>query len=192
MPLELWKMWWSVQQVKYHHGLWCWSLVWYWHYWVLKTSVHLRWMPNDVHMERKSSVELHFNCHNECAMRILNQVLSQRCWEFCRLSFFVTCFMHPPMCLFDLSFAPMSHGNSCPHGQLPRSEKCLVIFVVDKNHCKAHTSMSVLVCTNLSRDSIWIAYMYVLQWGPSWEVISYWLLMVVMIMIRLGSYAFVC
>ena len=192
MPLELWKMWWSVQQVKYHHDLWCWSLVWYWHYWVVEDcgslTLNAKWCAYGKKVECWTALQLsQWVCNADVKPVLITKVL-----RILQVIFFVTCFMHPLMCLFYLSFAPMSHGNSCPRGQLPGSEQCLVIFVVDKNHCKAHTSMSVLVCTNLSRDSIWIAYMCVLQWGPSWEVSTYWLLMVVVIMIRLGSYAFVC
>ena len=48
------------------------------------------------------------------------------------------------MCLFT-SLSPLCiHGNSYLFGQLPTSEKCLVISM-DVNHCKAHESKLSLV-----------------------------------------------
>ena len=124
----------------------------------LKTLVDLYWMSNGVHMRRKWSVELHFNCHNECAMWISNQVLSQRCSEYCRLCFLLSgpYIIGAGMCLSTLlALCPyVYNGNSWPLDQPPAIEQSLVIFIVDKDHCKAHMSMSVFVCTNQSWDSI--------------------------------------
>ena len=117
--------------------------------------------------------ELRFNCHNECTIRILTQVLSRRCWQYFRLFLYLSYTSLVVVCVFLLAL--------CPYVSMG-----IVALWVNYWHLNNVQSLSVLtgiigrhihqcqswVCTHKRRDPIWIVSLFVLEWGSSGEVFT--------------------
>ena len=97
---------------------WCWSLVRYslmgcifLRIWLTYTGCQMicKWSKSVV-------LKLHFDCHYECTMRILNQVYFTKVRI---VQVFFLCHMHPwyECCVLSFAYSPLCiHGNSCPNG----------------------------------------------------------------------------
>ena len=87
----------------------------------------------------------HFQCHSKCTMWIINQVTLLKVLSYYRSCMVSgSCIFVSSVCLLSCPLPLCIHGNSCPLGQLPTIEQCLNRLVPSHNHCKEHTSISVL------------------------------------------------
>jgi hypothetical protein len=154
--------------------VWCWYLAWHLLLGSMKTLVDWCQMPNDAHMVWNWNVEPQFNCHDKCIMWRLYQVLLLRCWECCRLILLSGSYiLGADMCLCTCLFLPLCiHGNRCSLDQLAADEQCLVMFIDNQDHCKAHISMSVIFVNQSVLESN-LNCIPVPLWWSSREVYKY-------------------
>jgi hypothetical protein len=143
-----------------------------WRLWLTYASCHMMSMRQE-----SGVVELHFNCHYECTIWILDQVyFFIRCWAYCRhlsSSYILFC-MYPLCCPQPLCI----HGNSCLLGSTIGNRQWLKQIVFWSSLWETYVHFCLLL-TNESWDSIRIVSLVYWNEVPRVRltslVHSYWL-----------------